>query len=68
MKIEDGNSPLVTSGHVWLTLIGFTLIYGVLMAADIYLLAKYAKDWPQDGEETQLSQGEAIPSLIGAQD
>jgi cytochrome d ubiquinol oxidase subunit I len=68
MRIEDGNSPLVSSGHVWLTLIGFTLIYGVLMVADIYLLAKYAKDWPRDGEEAQLSQGESIPSLIGAQD
>jgi cytochrome d ubiquinol oxidase subunit I len=68
MRIEDGNSPLVSSGQIWLTLIGFTVIYGVLMAADIYLLAKYAKDWPQDGEEAQPIQGESIPSLIGAQD
>jgi cytochrome d ubiquinol oxidase subunit I len=25
------------------SLIGFTLVYGVLMVADIYLLVKYAK-------------------------
>lgn len=68
LKIEDGISPLVSGGQVLFTLIGFTLIYGLLMVADIYLLAKYAKVGPQGGEEAQLTQGEPIPSLIGAQD
>jgi cytochrome d ubiquinol oxidase subunit I len=43
MKIEDAVSPNVGVGALWTTLIGFTLLYGALMAADIYLLAKYAK-------------------------
>jgi cytochrome d ubiquinol oxidase subunit I len=30
------------------SLIVFTLLYGVLMAADIYLLAKFAKAGPAD--------------------
>jgi cytochrome d ubiquinol oxidase subunit I len=68
LKIEDGVSPLVSGGQVLFTLIGFTLIYGLLMVADVYLLAKYAKVGPQGGEEAQLTQGEPMPSLIGAQD
>ena len=67
MKIEDGVSPLVSGGQVLFTLIGFTLIYGLLMVADVYLLAKYAKAGPKDDEESQ-TQGEPVPSLIGAQD
>jgi cytochrome d ubiquinol oxidase subunit I len=43
MKIEDAVSPNVGVGALWTTLIGFTLLYGALMVADIYLLAKYAK-------------------------
>ena len=39
---KDGVSPL-SPGLVLLTLIGFVLIYGALMAVDVYLLAKYAK-------------------------
>lgn len=68
LKIEDGISPLVTGGQVLFTLIGFTLIYGLLMVADVYLLVKYAKAGPQNGEEQQITQGEPMPSLIGAQD
>ena len=43
LKTENAVSPNLTVGMVLTTLIGFTLIYGVLMVADIYLLAKYAK-------------------------
>ncbi|HZD58784.1 MAG TPA: cytochrome ubiquinol oxidase subunit I [Anaerolineales bacterium] len=69
MKIEDGLSTTVSGGSVLVSLIGFTLVYGVLMAADIYLLAKFAKAGPT------VSQGEAVESrpegelsLLGAQD
>jgi cytochrome bd ubiquinol oxidase subunit I len=40
---QDGVSPLVTQGMVWMSLIGFTVLYGVLMAVDVYLLQKFAK-------------------------
>ena len=43
MKIEDGVSPNVTAGEVLFTLVGFTVLYGALMVANIYLLNKYAK-------------------------
>jgi cytochrome d ubiquinol oxidase subunit I len=42
-RIADGVSKSVTAGELLFTLVGFTLLYGVLMAADVYLLAKYAK-------------------------
>jgi cytochrome d ubiquinol oxidase subunit I len=43
MKIESGVSPNVTSGEVLFSLLAFTLLYGALMAADVYLLNKFAK-------------------------
>lgn len=43
LKTEDAVSKSVTSGMVLTSLVLFTLVYGVLMVADIYLLAKYAK-------------------------
>jgi cytochrome d ubiquinol oxidase subunit I len=39
-------SPNVTFGMVLFSLIGFTLLYGVLMVADLYLLVKFAKQGP----------------------
>jgi cytochrome d ubiquinol oxidase subunit I len=41
-KTADAVSPSVTAGEVLFSLIVFTLLYGALMAADVYLLAKYA--------------------------
>ncbi|MEI2609162.1 MAG: cytochrome ubiquinol oxidase subunit I [Candidatus Promineifilaceae bacterium] len=43
MTIESAVSPNVTSGMVLTSLIVFTLLYGGLMAADIYLLQKFAR-------------------------
>ena len=47
-KTEDAVSPNVSAGSVLFSLIAFTLIYGVLMAADVYLLMKYGKAGPVD--------------------
>ncbi|MCF7903240.1 MAG: cytochrome ubiquinol oxidase subunit I, partial [Candidatus Marinimicrobia bacterium] len=41
-KTADAVSPAVSTGEVLFSLIVFTLLYGVLMGADIYLLKKYA--------------------------
>jgi cytochrome d ubiquinol oxidase subunit I len=43
LKTQDAVSPTLSAGMVLTSLIGFTLIYGVLMIADIYLLNKYAQ-------------------------
>ncbi|MBN1561523.1 cytochrome ubiquinol oxidase subunit I [candidate division KSB1 bacterium] len=42
MRTEDGISPNVGGGAVLLSLILFTLVYGALLLADVYLLRKYA--------------------------
>ncbi len=42
-KTADAVSPSVSAAEVLTSLVGFTLLYGILMAADIYLLAKYGK-------------------------
>jgi cytochrome d ubiquinol oxidase subunit I len=63
MKIEDAVSPTVSGGAVLTTLIGFTLIYAVLMAVDIYLLVKYAKDQPK--APLSGSEDELLPSPVG---
>ena len=46
LTLSQAVSPNLTSGMVLTSLIGFTLIYALLMAADVYLLAKYAKTVP----------------------
>jgi cytochrome d ubiquinol oxidase subunit I len=46
MKTESAASPTVAGGEVLTSLVIFTLLYGVLMAADLYLLNKYAKNVP----------------------
>ncbi|MGE5576671.1 MAG: cytochrome ubiquinol oxidase subunit I [Syntrophothermus sp.] len=48
-KVEDAISPSVSAGAILATLVAFTLLYGVLAVADIYLLTRYAR---QDPEET----------------
>jgi len=67
MKIEDAVSPTVSGGAVLTTLIGFTLIYGILMVADVYLLMKYARVAPGAPPSEETGSG-AVPSLAGAQD
>ena len=42
MRVEDGVSTAVSAGEVLLSLIVFTLLYGSLMVADVYLLKKYS--------------------------
>jgi len=43
LKTQDAFSPNLSSGMVLTSLIGFTLIYGLLLVVDVYLLAKYAR-------------------------
>ncbi|MDD5466613.1 MAG: cytochrome ubiquinol oxidase subunit I [Anaerolineales bacterium] len=69
MKIDDAVSPNVSGSMVLTSLLGFTLIYAVLMAADIYLLNKYAKAGPAAQGSNQPMGGEAdLPSLAAAGD
>ncbi len=46
LKTTLGVSPSVNAGTVLFSLIMFTLVYGGLMAADVFLLVRYAKKAP----------------------
>ncbi|WP_227764197.1 cytochrome ubiquinol oxidase subunit I [Zhaonella formicivorans] len=47
-RVEEAISPAVSTGAVLTSLLGFTLLYGVLAVADVYLLSKYAKQGPEE--------------------
>jgi cytochrome d ubiquinol oxidase subunit I len=64
MKTEHAVSPTVSVGEVAFSLAAFTLVYGVLMAADVYLLAKYARagTHPAEPEATPPAAAVAAPA------
>ena len=67
VTLEQGVSTTVSGGMVGASLIGYTLIYGALIVATLYLLMKYAKAGPASTDETGPA-GEGMPSLVGTQD
>jgi cytochrome d ubiquinol oxidase subunit I len=48
MKTSDGVSKSVDLAQVLVSLLGFTLLYGMLGAVDIFLLFKFARKGPDD--------------------
>jgi cytochrome d ubiquinol oxidase subunit I len=69
MRLEEAASTTVTGAHVLTTLVVFTLIYAILMVADIYLLTKFSKAGPGEyAIEDQRLEDDQILSLVGAQD
>ncbi len=48
LKTSDAVSKAVSDTQVWASLIGFTLLYGLLAVVDVYLLTKSAKKGPDD--------------------
>ncbi len=65
MRTQDAISPNLTVVDLWISLIGFTLVYGVLMVADFYLLWKYgSKGMPsEDGSIIELPESSDDPKL-----
>jgi len=55
LRTADAVSPNLTVGMTLLSIIGFTLVYGLLMGVDVFLLVKFAKkinlNEPVDEEE-----------------
>ena len=59
LLVADGVSPGVSTGEVLVTLIGFTLLYGVLAVVNVYLLRKYAREGVT-GEQTPDDVAKAL--------
>ncbi|UVI30684.1 cytochrome ubiquinol oxidase subunit I [Paenibacillus spongiae] len=51
-KTEDGVSPLVSSGMVATSLIGFTLVYGILASVFVYLVVKTVRQGADEADES----------------
>lgn len=70
VKLEDGVSPTVSGGMVLVSLIGYILVYGMLILATLYLLRKYAIAGPEaTGEPAEsIEDIESTPSFVGVQD
>ncbi len=66
MRTEEGVSVSVTGGMVIFSLVAFALLYGALMVADIYLLAKYARKGVQVEAETESPLDEQSSALAAA--
>jgi cytochrome d ubiquinol oxidase subunit I len=61
VKLQDGVSKVVTGGMFLTSLIGFILVYGLLITATLYLMFKFAKAGPANGVEVPA---DVTPSLI----
>lgn len=70
ITIDQGVSQIVSPWQIWVSMIGFTLIYGVLMVANVYLLVKFAKVPPPSLDEPKPADeaDDQLPSLVAAQD
>jgi cytochrome d ubiquinol oxidase subunit I len=64
-KTENAVSPNLSVGMVLFSLIGFVLIYALLMGVDIYLLVRYSKAGP---DEAMHEAVDIAPAVVGAQD
>ena len=65
LKVQDAVSPNLTNADVLASLIGFALLYGVLAAANIHLMRKYAVAGP---EAAMTDSVDLAPAPIGSQD
>jgi len=47
-KVSEGISTNLTSVEIWISLVGFTALYGILAVATIYLIRKFVIQGPVD--------------------
>ncbi|NPA90208.1 MAG: cytochrome ubiquinol oxidase subunit I [Chloroflexi bacterium] len=49
---KDAVSPNLGPGHLWFSLIGYIVVYGLLIIADVYLLVRYAHAGAEEAESS----------------
>ncbi|MEW8958091.1 MAG: cytochrome ubiquinol oxidase subunit I [Moorella sp. (in: firmicutes)] len=62
-RVEAAISPGVSAAAILTTLVAFTLLYGVLAVADVYLLAKYARQGVETTPATRMLDNSGEVSL-----
>ena len=65
LKVQDAVSPNLTIVDLWISLIGYTLVYGSLAVAMVYLMRKYAIAGPDAAMHESV---DVAPALVGSQD
>jgi cytochrome d ubiquinol oxidase subunit I len=65
LLVKDGISPNLTNTDLWISLLGFVLLYGILAAADIYLIKKYAVAGPDAAMRESI---EIAAAPVGSRD
>jgi cytochrome d ubiquinol oxidase subunit I len=60
MKTSNGVSPTVSSTWIWITLVLFILVYGVLAIVDGFLMVRYGRKQLSEGEDGE-SGAEGVP-------
>ncbi|SDF42407.1 cytochrome ubiquinol oxidase subunit I [Sporomusa acidovorans] len=62
-RVDQAVSPNVSAASVWISLIGFTLVYALLAAAAVYLVQKFVRQGPaasQDQPSKPAVKGAAL--------
>ena len=54
-RVEQAVSPNVSSGAVWTSLIGFTVLYGLLAVVGVHLLKKFARQGPEQANSGNVA-------------
>ena len=54
-RVEQAVSPNVSSGAVWTSLIGFTVLYGLLAVVGVHLLKKFACQGPEQANSGNVA-------------
>lgn len=67
MRTADAVSPGISLGQVAFSLAMFTLIYGLLMAVDIFLLAHHGRKGPAEEQALKEPVTQVQPGASGAQ-
>ena len=57
-KTAEGISTVVPASYILISMVGFTLVYGILAVVDVMLLVKYGKKSPEALEETPTASEE----------
>ncbi len=60
LQTMDSVSPGVSAGEIWTSMIGLTLLYGVLAVIEVALLVKYAKAGPPEQVVTEPYDPDSI--------
>jgi cytochrome d ubiquinol oxidase subunit I len=65
LKVQDAVSPNLTAVDLWISLVGYTVVYGSLAAVMVGLMRKYALAGPDAAMHESV---DVAPTAVGADD